>query len=56
MRIATFLTPHGPIEVNDSMTDKELAKFGVKDKALAFPESEIDKLEKRIEALEAKEK
>lgn len=57
MRIAQLHTPEGIIEVNDEMSDAELAALGVKDKAMLFPEEidikeEIKALKKRMDDLE----
>uniref|UniRef100_A0A6M3LP18 Uncharacterized protein n=1 Tax=viral metagenome TaxID=1070528 RepID=A0A6M3LP18_9ZZZZ len=58
MRVAELHTPKGIIEVNDQMSDKELAAFGVKDKPMLFPDerdakAEIDDLKSRVEKLES---
>jgi len=58
MRIVQVHTPNGIFNVNDAMSDKELAAFGVKDKPMLFPDerdakAEIDDLKSRVEKLES---
>lgn len=57
MRIAHLHTPDGIIEVNDAMSEAELAALGVKDKKMLFPEvvdpiAEIKALKERVVKLE----
>uniref|UniRef100_A0A6M3IG04 Uncharacterized protein n=1 Tax=viral metagenome TaxID=1070528 RepID=A0A6M3IG04_9ZZZZ len=58
VRVAELHTPKGIIEVNDQMSEKELAKFGVNDRSMLFPDerdakAEIDDLKSRVEKLES---